>query len=378
MTDIEAVQTLSLLFTYHMPGNSQNTLFPLLQRRTELVLKMCADPVSGSLIPPVAREPEAWISTDLKLRAFVSCLVGDITTAFSTDRDPLHDWFGRPFQLPCHERYWDLENPEVAFGMLREVRGTVVDFSPLVSHALAPGQRRALIGSAIIPVMNQAASYGTLSLVNSFLRLQRMQMRRFAGQAGLHPPKISAQDPLKDTEHESTYRRRAWHVASLVDDVFASLPADIAGALRSADTRSYFANHRAYFPDLAYGHAFFTGCVMLLCASVEVWGDLRGIEQFLGSEGFRHILMKAAHVVKLLEGQMADDPSLRWIHQSHFGSVLRLGYLFLEAGRGEEAKVVHGAVERFGRIFDDVREAVGGFGRAVEGLGTRKKGERVA
>ncbi len=369
MTDIEAVQTLSLLFTYYMPRNSQSTLFPILQRRTELVLKMCMDPMTGSLAYPAPRDPVEWISTDLKLRAYVACLVADITTAFSVDRDPLHDWFGNAFPLPSHERYWDLESPEIAFGMLRDFQAPVADFRPLMSPALAPGQRRALISSIIIPVINQMASYGTLPLVNSFLKLQRMHMRRFAGQAGIHPPKIAAQSPGKDTDVENTYRTRAWHVTSLVDDVFASLPGDLATALSSADTKSYFANHRAYFPDLSFAHSFFTGCVMLLCASVEVWGDMRGIEHYLGSEGFRPILMKAGHVVKLLEGQMADDPSLRWSHYSHFGSIMKIGHLFLEAGRADEARVVRGAAERFGRTFGEVKEIVVGFSRAVEGLG---------
>jgi hypothetical protein len=386
ISDIEAIQTLTLIFTYFVPLAGLNPiLLPLLQTRLGLILEYCLDATTEGLAPPCPpSDVTDWILRELRVRTWAQAAIEDTTMAYHRKGELLYNWFQHPFRLACHELFWDMESPELAFEMMLAASapfgpaGTVVDIQPLSLLTLQPKTRAMMIAELFRPCFAQSGSFGVIMLFNTLLRALRMQLRSFAELSGVKPLQICAQEPEMDSENERFYRQRAGHIDALAGDFFAVLPPDISGPFESGDLAPYFANWSKYFSDLAYAHAFFTGCVMTRCSEIEVWGDpATASAELLSSPRLAGVMQVATLVGRLLEGQLADDPSLRWSHETHFGMILRIGYVFLAAMRGglstrfeRELVTVLRALERFAMTGQPVARArTDEFLMALKGAG---------
>lgn len=390
---IEALQAMTLIFTYCVPGGMTPTLLPLLQTRVDTILKLFVDPRlpgGGNLLVPSTEPVDAsdWLLREIRARLWIGTLVADISTSYQSARPLLYDWFRQPFTLPCHEHFFDMESPEQAFHLLYRDPAqprrppVVIDFTALASPDIAPAARSAIVASVFQPALHYSASYSCIVVFNLFVGMLRARLAMYATSSSVDPLVVGSKEPIYDSPTERTYRTMAQHIENLVDDFFAVLPADIGQGLDRGDPSPFFKNWNRYFSDLSYAHAFFTGYVMARSARMDIWGDptkASNPDVMLSTPRYYNHLKAASVVVKLIEGQINDDPSLRWSHNAGFGSMLKIGYLFLAAirhGKGNqgrferEVKVVARALNQIGRTVQSApKELARGFEVAMRAAG---------
>lgn len=343
MTDIEALQTMLVLYDYFVPAGFAVAMFPFLERLADLAVNVCLDKATGGAVVGLAREPEdalEWVVAEMKTRAWLMTSLMDVATATIAKREPLHQYFRHKLYLPAHELFYDMNSWEDAFDLLFRApdkpERTLVDFSVLSALEVDPDLRAQVLKDVISPTFRHAATYGTLGVVNNCMRDLRNRIRAFAMANGIAPLALISKDSSQDTPSERAYRMHVSHMDNLVADIYAAMPPEFGPDLAKGSGTSFFKLWPTYFSDRGYAHAFMASCVMVQAFTLEnvMSGDpSTASAEIFSSPFFVRVLESAIIIVRLLRAQLEDDPGLSLLPYSIVYTVLRVGYLFLAAVR---------------------------------------------
>lgn len=340
VTDIEALQTLFLIYNYLIPERVAPGAFVLMERGVDILIKLYTQP-DGTPIgfrPPV--DAIDWLHTELVLRMYILYAIWDVAYAYLVGRDTLHPYFSHPVALPSHESYFVMPPPE-AFVMLRSYLPqssqvwTIVDFS-LLTGAFAPDPATAcqLVDSVIAPIFQHRASHLAAVYCLGFLREFRRGLRQFAQTQSIDPVELASQHAPNDSPAETVYRQQVATFDAMGSQIALSLPQEIGLHLAAGDPRPLLHRSNFFFPDYRYAHSFLCSYISARCMAVENW--MPNIAEdppvaFYSSPDFLSTLESGILVVRLMSFQMAEEERLRWSRPWAMVPVLRVGGLHVAA-----------------------------------------------
>ncbi|KAI9014112.1 hypothetical protein DFJ74DRAFT_709670 [Hyaloraphidium curvatum] len=372
MTDFEALQTLFMMHSFWVPYGTSAQARPLLERLVEVGRKLRKRTLWFSArVPATGTE---WIMDEMVGRGWISVAITDLSLAYAGFGTQENDYFAGPFFVPCNEQYFDMDSQDEAFGLLCERYGPTaacasIDLAPLLDPATDPAARAGIMRDLVGPTFYGRASLLTMVLANTVFRELRLRMRAIVDRDAIDPATLLVRGAAQDSPAEAAYRRLALHCDSLLADLYSSFPQELGTALAIGDPDPFFRAWPAYFGDLGCAHAFFSSCTIAHFFHLENHLVGRGMPpaSVLAHPAAQGALGAASALLRLLGGQLADDPALRWTHFNLHFVVLRTGYLLVRA-----LEVVPAAARTL--IENEVRfvaRVLGLMGRTLQPMGPK-------
>lgn len=343
------------------------------------------------------RDEGEWIYQELVLRTWMGYASLEASYAYFSNRLPLLEFFDRRTRLPCHDSFFLHDDAGMAFKLLFGtsammantgspgsdttilVPGTplgvpqptpVVDF-PATQVGFADSDKCVqLIKDIIDPVFSCRASVIALLHLDSFFRHLRHRLRNFAKHVGIEPLASLGKQKQDYEPSERLYEERVAHFGQLANRVFLSIPDGHGEALLRGDPTSFFAHSISYFAQPAQAHVALN--LLMTIKSTDLEHYLEGDPSAAGPSLFTSpellpVLECAVVITQLLEGQLKEDPKLRWTHFLLITSAMKIGAISLAAvsnirSSGQDARIV---VEEcgYGRDFRVVLQLLEAFGR---------------
>ncbi|KAI9000356.1 hypothetical protein DFJ74DRAFT_697525 [Hyaloraphidium curvatum] len=379
MTEIEAVQTIFLVVQVMVSLGIAGRAEGIFQLGLRVLRKLCVGR-SGVLLPSgPPRNVADWIMGEICRRLWIAMMNFHLIFAYVSNRDGDPDFFelAPRFDLPCHDVYFEHQDPDFAF---RELHGAessdddraTVDFRPFLATPDAPTGER-LVASLIEPAFLWRASpvFSAVLLAN-FLRHLRLRMRSFALRSGVETLRTVAKEPHELTHAELTYCDLVQVFESLCAAMFRHLPPAFGPAAAQGDAAPFFASAGAHFASDASAHLFWVVLTHMHAYKAEHWiqGDpATADERLFSSPGFLPVLEGSVLFVRMAEGQMRADPSRKGLHQLSITALSLIGALNMAAVGVMKARLPPGelaaAVEASGHAHD-----LRVIARYLDGIGT--------
>ena len=390
ISPIEALQVLLLLYVWWTPTGRAPDIFPLLERTVELAVQICVPEPTGRHVSMIVEPTSAqeWIWIEMLTRTWIHVANVDVMSASMSGREALFRYFDFPVRTPSHEHFFDQDAVEDAFAARAQDASPslTLDFSLLKG---IPELRRQHVNAIVTAIFSFRASYTPLSMINSFLRDLRNQMRSFADKHGIEPLVLVSRDPSEDTPSESAFRHQMTIIESIGQDIYDALPSDIGQGLSHGNATNLFANWTNYFSSRSYLHAFLPNCFFFRTLMLESF--IQGGASFaspllFSSPLFVKIMESAIVVVRLAEFILADDPNLDLLSFTVAAVMLRVGYLFLATFRvtrsagfvetesvEQDIRVVAEVLDRIGKNYPPVVTKLAvGFRKAMVAAGVSR------
>lgn len=343
MTDLEAAQTLYLIYHFLIPEKAAQGAKVLLERAVDILVRLCTDRVTGNFIGHrIPLDHNEWVTVEMTLRLYILLSLWDAAQAYIMGRDLLVTIFGHRFPLPSHDSYFSLPSQQ-AFLLLYATHTapswTTVDMSYLLQPYGAPNPDAviacSIVDEIIWAVFHHKASHLAAAYCLCGLREYRRHMRMFAESHGVDSIALASKPAVLDTPAEALYRKNVATFEAMVHQFVISMPEDVGQPLMTAaDPRPLLLLANNYFPDVRYAHAFVCTYMSARCMQVENWlpgMDINPPREFFSSNAFVAVLESGINVVRIMEHQMAFEPGLRWNRPWAFVPVLRVAGLHVAA-----------------------------------------------
>lgn len=382
MTDLEAAQTLVILYVHFVSEMLTPSPYAYLERALEIIPRLIRDPRLGSFIG--LRRPtdhNDWIRCDMIMRLFIIFGAYDHGFAYLSHKQPSLDVFFR-VGWPSHEAFFDAPSSEEAFQLLlqhnlaRSPHGkdlsqtpfwTPVDMSPLLNAELDQDLAKSIVRSLIGPIFSRSASSLAALYLLTFFRHMRSRLRDFAASHNIDPIRLASADPKNDTFHEGLYRQHVSVLHDMVVEMTAALPPPFAQEMSTGDPTSLLEQGPAYFgSDEGHIHVLVNIYLAAHGLEIENWmpdGPAQPGLPFFSSQPFEAILESGVVAARMMEGQLASTPGLRWHQPWSFVPALRVGGLHVAAVKmckGTEGDAVEEA-KRGAKITGRWLDAVGRY-----------------
>lgn len=339
MTSFEAVHVMTLLYIYLTAEKVAPMAFPMLERLTDELLKLCRDPDgSGRFIGFVEpADHREWIRTDMLLRLFLHLANLDSSYTYLQNRDPLFDYFARPIALPCHESFFSSISRE-AFARLKQ-RGlaswATVDLSGVSLDPTNLPSSIQGIADIVSPVFDQRASSMAIMHVLSLFRDLSRKTKNFAKEQGIAPLELACKPKLAEVETpaEQSYRTIVSVFHSLIECVTTAMPQEVGEALNTGNPAPLLRKGGQYTSDPRYAHALISSYISMRALELDSWLPAKldttspALLAFFDSAPFLTTLEAAIVATRLMESQLQADPQLRYQRTFGFISALRIGGL---------------------------------------------------
>ncbi|KAI9000357.1 hypothetical protein DFJ74DRAFT_697528 [Hyaloraphidium curvatum] len=391
MTEMEAVQTIFVVVQAGIYLGFAQRAVGLFQLGLCIVQRLCltqADPAGGGFPPgrdcvllPTAppRDVVDWIRGEMCRRLWFAMMNFEVIFAYVSNREEDTDFFvlAPRLQLPCHDVFFEHHDTGFAFTELYGPGSSgdepaVVDFSQfLATPDVQAGDR--LVASLMEPAFlwRASPSFCAVAFAN-FLRHLRLRMRSFASRSGVETLRTLAKEPRELTDAEQKYCELVRVFETLCEAAFRHLPPGFGPAAAQGEAAPFFAASGAHFNSNAAAHIFWLVLMQLRAYRCEHWiqGDPAAADaRLFSSPGFLPVLEGAVLFVRMAEGQMAADPSLKGVHQLSITALLRMGALSMAALGVMKARLppeeLAAAVEASGHAHD-----LRVIARYLDGIGT--------
>lgn len=228
MSDLEAAQTLMLLFNRLVSEMIEPSPFIYVERCSEIMPRLIREPHSEDFVGLKPPDTHAeWIHVEQVIRLFIQFQAADYGYQYLIDRRPLMDHFNR-ISIPAHDSLFDLPSSRDAFNALQLLHPTgnvwmQVDLSPPLSIQADDGFLGRQIQALLGPMWTRLSSSLASTYCLSFLRHMRGRMREFASQHGVDPISLASQPPELDTEYDRLYRKHVAVITSMVSVMISSM-----------------------------------------------------------------------------------------------------------------------------------------------------------
>lgn len=375
MTDMEAAQTVAILLQVLLAVGQASSAFHLVRHGGVVLMRLACQPVrreeTGGDSPLSARTSPAnwlissqedpinaveWIRQELVVRLWIGFASMDVPFAYYSQRDPVCDFFAGVFRLPCHDAFFDHPDPEHAFALLYGrmpgfVRGpepAFVDFGVFFANpSLATG--RQVVRELMEPVFTQRGSTMNGLHLLHFFRYMRLQLRRFATMSAIDTLAMISKSAEEYSPTERVYKDRITLFDALIAYAFEVLPPHIGEPILRGDPGPFFMESYRYFARSSHAHILLNCLQIFRTFSMEHYlqGDpTSGDAHLLSSPEFLPILESGITFVKLMQGQFAADPGLRWCHFITSTAALKIAAINLASinmirgdGGGDEEEI---------------------------------------
>lgn len=399
ITDLEALQSIILIFFCNVGLGTGHRALPLLQRGAEVVRRACLSgplPASEGSYPPPTTAVE-WLIDDMRMRAFLSFWLVDIPYSYFGNRTPYMDYTAQPFRLACAEYYFDGAIQEISFHLLKSEQGPE-DMSILVDMERLfwdpdPVWRKNEMRRLVAPIFTRGRTLCAVNFLTCVLRFNRIKMRQFAKDHGVDTFALACKlSPLYHSEEltaaEAQYLDMSLRFEELLHFFRDALPREIELQLSdSGDPSLLFSTGSILlFGDVRRVHTFILLYTVMLSTVLENWVDeellgrtasfrasaeltaespphsasvdsrdsstlaepeqARHLLQFFSSPVFQRSLEVAIMGTSLLRAQLQADPELRYASYATVLSSSRIGAFHLAAWK------VHAAAGPFLDLTD--------------------------
>ncbi|KAI9029484.1 hypothetical protein DFJ74DRAFT_488751 [Hyaloraphidium curvatum] len=341
MTDLEALQTMLLVWNVALPLGQIPKASPLIQPCLELLRRMAILP-DGSFIgsqPPA--DVNEWLRNEMVLRAWIVLASIEGSHAYVVHREPMVDFFGpHCLPLPAPEVFFQHPDPEEAFRLLvstqegRAAPAASVDFSAY-ARSLTPENAARAVQDLVEPVFACRASQLSIYHVGNLLRCLRIRIRAFAAAESIQPAEILGRPDSELTPVQRLYVDLVDVSTAVLNAFFTSMPSGIGVALAEGVTGPLFSQSRDFFADRAHAVAVagvaasLQGMMMEHHLLPELPGS--GGSSLVASPSLVQLIERALLLSRTLAGMMAEDPACELAHSVPVNPALRLGSLGLAA-----------------------------------------------
>lgn len=348
MSDLEAGLTTFLVYMTLAGAGQVHGGHIAVQYVASILNRLEADPVTSvfSLVSAPPATAQEWVFKDMALRLWILLSAPDAAMGHWSGRELFLDYFApRKFPLPAHEVFFEHTDVEEAFQLLPTSTnpGTAwptVDFEPFTSRPSIETARD-IARAFVLPVVSHRASSLVLMLENSFLRDLRRRLRAWLAQANVDTVAMMVRNPDEYSPAEFEYRNKIAIFDAVIEGTFDSLPPDIGPSLAIGNSAPFFALQAHYFP--GSGHAHMALALLMALRTLPMEHYIRdnptdGGPSFFTSPEFLRILESTVLFSRLLDGKIAVDPTLQWVHYFHMSPGSRAGALLLAVIRILRAK----------------------------------------
>lgn len=377
ISDLEAVQTILVIFTVLNPSGKAHLALGLLQCAVEVGKHRWLGP--GKLTWTRGAAPTnatEWIQRDMALRCWIGVCSLDVEAAYYAGRPPLFDWFGhRNCELPCHEIFLGASSAEQAYQSTHGRDPVIVDFTAFNIEPTAEVGGN-IARTIVNAVFTQRASLYSLLHFNNFLRSLRHQLFHFATTQNIDTLKILSQPLEHDSPLERLYMERVSVFESIVAAAFDALPLGIGDAVYSGDVSRFFTLCAGCFADPAQLHFTFELLVQIRGYTLQHYfqeGQQSVGAEVFSSPRFLPILESSLIFTQMLEGQLRVDPDLEWGHYLVYPACMRIvalnmaSIVLLRAHGGQTDGFEHDVRIVF-RYLEGVARRFGVIARRVVGM----------
>ncbi|KAI9033045.1 hypothetical protein DFJ74DRAFT_701205 [Hyaloraphidium curvatum] len=403
ISDLEAAMTMLLLASYYHPVGQLQRVLPLIEALVALTSLLCLGPERDGWASLAARPANAdeWAVEQMKIRLYCAVAILDTVMSFYLGKQTYVPWLRYPMPIACPEFLFDFDPPEAAFAAVSGANGLpglperIVDLRPVLEPGTVPMMRRALVQSLVEDGLAGRTSLVAIHLLTLVLRTLMLRIRDLAAaeKAGLSPPDPSppnpspaASTPAGSTQGSGTsgplqrstpptlasVRRRApappytvaqvaAHVASIVDDITSSFPADFGPALLVGQLGPFWTRAPEVFTSEGLHYNFLMGVVMVLQYTLELAAAAPADPSvpFSSQPHLRRALGAALAIASVFSSVLARDPSLQHMHTTTFAAAMRAAMFLLSARSGAPAALRPAC--------DAGARAVAGFFAAISG-----------
>lgn len=383
VTDLEAAQTLVILYLRLVSFLLIPRAFMYLERAIEIVPRLIQDPLnSGSFIGlGVPTDHIDWIRSEMILRLFIVAGAHDQGYAYLTQGFPSMHLFFR-IGLPCHETYFDNPSSAEAFDLLRKAHTaagpttpfwTQVDLSIVLRPDPDPQLARMLVRALIRPIFAQLASTLSALYLLAMLRQMRIRVRDFASANGIDPIRLASSSPEFDSPASKLFRQHVGTLQVMINEMTSSLPEPIAQAMAAGDAGPLLQLGNTTLGHPGHAHCLLGAFLAGHALAVESWMPDSPADPdlaFFSSGTFETVIESGVLAAHLMEGQLAVDPRLRWHLQWSFIPSMRVGGLLAASVRtcsrsmrilGPEAAEANEAARRAAKIIGKWVDIIGWY-----------------
>ncbi|KAI9016101.1 hypothetical protein DFJ74DRAFT_256606 [Hyaloraphidium curvatum] len=328
VSDVEAVQTIILIIGVLMPLGKGASARTLMEVGSRILLETCfaslvaADGAHrADLLSCVSTSAEDWYNHELAVRAWITFASLDVNYAYLAFRKPLLDYFSFPARMPAHASVWDTPVPAMGFAVLQQLQqAPLLDFSGTVDPA-------AVVKAGSAAVFDLSCSHLAAKFVQTYIRLQQLNLREAASVAGVEPLEVMARDVASDTAYEAAFRIGAARVETLSAAFFAGLPPPLDLMTGTEDVDPLFSRSHEWFADPRTAYAWFSVALCLQAGPLDSWitGDATtaDVSGFLGP-AFLPLLSRTLAFTRCLSRAIAADRDLRHIPAIAYTPVLKV------------------------------------------------------
>lgn len=369
MSDIEAIQVTILAFFSAVAAGLGSRYIHVLERGAAIARTLCTEgplPANEGSFPQPTNHIE-WIFDEMRMRSWLYYFLLDGVYSYFERRQPFLDYTAFPFRIPCSEKYFNAADPAIAFNLLKlEQRADafvqIVDLGQLLCSNLET--RMALVNDLISSIFTRRRTLHIIGLFAGLLRLERIRIRDFAAAHAVDPFALAGKlaEFIDDSDDcdlkpaETQYLAMTRRMEEFVSLVRASLPPEIVMAFAAGDISLVFDRAETYFDDVRRAHAFIQMFTVLPGTLIENWvdedlinmatfrspekggpSDSQAMLRFLSSPIFRRLSENAIWLTRILEGQLAADPKLLYVHIATTLGKVRVGAFHLAAWKMHRA-----------------------------------------
>ncbi|KAI9020630.1 hypothetical protein DFJ74DRAFT_133083 [Hyaloraphidium curvatum] len=338
VSDLEALQTLTLLWNLALPAGLGSKVLPFMKLSVDLLVRLAVLPDGSIMWSQPQKRWDEWLRGEMIVRSWITLTNLDSSAAYMLRKEPLCDFSSAQLMLPCHEAYFLHPDPEYGFHLLAAARanGTslpaYVDFRPFFSNPSAE-EGVLLVRSLLEPFFGIRASQLVFVVVIALLRRMRFQLRAFAASLGIDPLDCFAKPAEARSPPEGAFVSLVEVFTAVADAVFSSLPAGIAEPLADGNPDPLLEGWATSFADPAHAALAAVLCTCIRGLQMEHYFlDADAVPSsapgtVFASRAFVHVLENAILISRMFEGIRAWDP---WCKLTHFTLVtpcLRMGSL---------------------------------------------------
>lgn len=348
MSDLEAIQTVVILFDVFMPTGLVAKAVSLWTWGVRLLSHLSVQgpaPGTGPLDnPQPAQSIQEWLYRDIILRCHWAMAAVDVDRAYYTRSEPLINFFPRSaarINLPWHDIYFLDSSPVNAFLTMQAHLHTAPAGVDLRVFARTPNAETAMLMSKMfIEALFKFRSgvFGSLAFL-SFLVMLTDRLSKFAEKRGIRALEVIAKSTLVEgvptllstcSDKEKYFMDRVHLIDHFVLGCFHALPHGIGQKIMQGDPDAFFTQAPNYFCDKT--HAHYLGAVLLSVLSKMIQnrfhaaGNPNPLALFVSPE-FGKVLEIAAIFTNMLRAQLRYNPQLDGVAYLSAIPLLRTGAL---------------------------------------------------
>lgn len=399
MEDLEAVQTICLVWCFYSPYTFGPLFKTLHLCMVALVRRICVDPFDDRTVPALAPPQTAaeWLAAEAKIRVFIFGLVQDSAFAVHFGWPASPGWTRHLVVLPANDLLHDTMSAEKAFqtiqtsflggspsemvtarfpGLRMLNNQPAVDLTELeleisAEHVVDAAEQGNIARDFVCAGFSWTFATWALAIIPSVLRLRLIQLDTDAATSRVDPVVFLEKSGELDTVVERFYRLQFEKLRNAAFRAIGAIPNGVGSAMLAGDAAPLF-NSGLAGGIASYPHAsaliqfFILHLLYLVIRSLAGKNPTAGHYSLFASPLLFTAFKAATMVVSIARGMLQHDPEMEFVQTASIMPVFAAGYVLIGAARAyrepQTVQLVASQLDVLAQMMEKLTSRYGGPG----------------